>query len=279
MKKTIKRISSLFLILTLFLNLSISAFAETKPISSTNDNNSSIEFTDEDGIKIKIDIIGNENSNEFTLKQYNDGVLVSTLEGEKGSAVMKRTEGNETTIVDYSEDIEISKSRTRRSSSYKNLGTMSYKVDGNKIKASYKDSKRTTTYDIKNYKGKVIDLIGIVAGAFSLPKMFAKEFIDGLIYGGALYIGGNYVKKVVGIETLAATATDYRFEICDVDDTRNSETFRGGTEYVITETNSSKINEKYKDGGFVKSDFNTESFRDYCHKQIFGTIDNDSNIY
>lgn len=277
MRKKCNRIISSLIAFVFVLNLNVSVFAATDSVNSSDPKSNSIEFRNDEGMEIKIDIIENENG--IIVKEYDDGTLVSTVEGEKGDTVFTKTEGDKVETVDYSDYVDVDNGTERSGSTRKtkNLGTMSYRVDGNKIDVTCKTEEKVSTYNIKNFTGKVIDLVVILAGSLSLPSILSKQFVQALIWNGFLYVSSNEVKKVVGIETLASTVIDNSFEICDSKNTRNKERFNGGTEYIIIETG--RVNEKYKEGGFVESDFNTKSFKAFCHKQIFGTISNDENIY
>lgn len=273
MQKKIMKLISLMLVFCVMFTTTTSAFA-----TAHNNNDGIFRFTDESGINYRIELF--EKGNTVLAKQYENGILTCTNEMKKGGTIIKQVEDNKISYLDYSDKIkEIDvKIRTKSRNSYNKVGTMKYKVDGNKIDVYSKQGKvKQTTFEVKSYTGKVITFITIIAGALSLPMAIAEAFLTKLIYGLFVTVVGSTITSTFGVESLAAERTDTYWKVRDNNDPSNYETFKGST-YVINEYGHDSFEEEYYTG-YVEDDYNTEPFRDDCHRLIIGTITASENIY
>lgn len=266
-----KKYFSIFLIFSLLI-------ITNKPIFANEINKKddcSFTFIDDTGTEIRIEL--KVKGNKILGKQFENGVLVSNNEMIKGSTIVRKHEDGKHFTKDYKEYVKkMNVKRYSYDEDYENIGSMSYRVDGSSIDVFLNQNVEQTTCDVKNFRGKVIDLAMIMVGSFNIGKYIAVDFIKMLAYNSGIYIVGGWIKNMGGIETLAAECTTYNWKIVDTD-TELSDTFEG-KKYVINESNHSMEDFIVKEG-YAEEDFDTEEFRDMAHMLVIGTINNPINIY
>ena len=105
-----------------------------------------------------------------------------------------------------------------------------------------------TTYSIRSFSGTIASLaVGIAAGML-VPASIASKIVAAIISAGLGVVGGDILNIGTKI-TLAADKYNLKYYGSDSKTGKKSATYDKTYKYIITDEESSKINEVYYDGG------------------------------
>ena len=130
-----------------------------------------------------------------------------------------------------------------------------------------------TTYSIRSFNGTVATLaVGIAAG-LSVSAFVAGEVIAAIVSAGLGVLVGEILNISTKI-TLAADKYNLKYYGKDSKTGKKSDTYDKTCKYIITDEESSRINEVYYDGGGYYSpndDDATSKLMYYIVSNLYGT--------
>ena len=84
----------------------------------------------------------------------------------------------------------------------------------------------STTYTINNYVGTVVDLVSIIAGAFSIPIPIVGSYVKALLTGLGTTVAGGVIKSILS-DTVSCIETDYTWTLTDTTNSTHSKNVTG----------------------------------------------------
>lgn len=123
-----------------------------------------------------------------------------------------------------------------------------------------------TTYTIDNYTGKVIDLVSIIAAAFTIPIPYVSQYVAALIDGLGIAIVSGVIKTAI-TDTVSCMETDYTWTLTDTKDSKHSKNVTGA-KYFITDVKSAAKDKTYYEG-YTPNDWKTQAMAVWFHNEMF----------
>lgn len=276
MKKFYRSIISMILVLSLSFSMTLTSFAAAKSnrtfdkVTLYEDGETTVEmYTDASGNRI--------------LNQYLNGTLVqrNTLLASNPNIIKRNffdssvTRSTASDIINIEQYGRLTRSTNQETQPYalQTAGTVKYRaaLDTGYIyyglKCTY-DTKNlgATTYTINNFLGRVVDLITLLVGAFQLPNIVAKPFVDALIKGLGITVASGVIKEAV-TDTVSCLKTQYTWNLIDTTSASHKKTVYG-YKYYITDVKSAAKNNNYYEG-YIPKDWKTQALAVNFHNEMF----------
>ena len=124
-----------------------------------------------------------------------------------------------------------------------------------------------TTYTINGYVGTVVDLVSIIAGAFTIPIPIVGPYVAALISGLGITVVSGVIESALS-DTVSCIETDYTWTLTDTTDSYHSKNVTGA-KYYITDTKSAAKDKTYYEG-YTPNDWGTQAMAVWFHNEMFG---------
>lgn len=246
----IKRILSALLIICLTFSTSATVFAQdAKSTYIQNEQGKSISYIGEYKLVLW------DSGNIVYAEQYNSqGTLIASATANRSNGEIIASDAITNKRFNVNDIIEtISVKNLPSTYSFKKVGTFPVynRVDLDRHSMHlYEDigSAVHTTYSIRSFSGTIASLaVGIAAGML-VPASIASKIVAAIISAGLGVVGGDILNIGTKI-TLAADKYNLKYYGSDSKTGKKSATYDKTYKYIITDEESSKINEVYYDGG------------------------------
>lgn len=123
-----------------------------------------------------------------------------------------------------------------------------------------------TTYTINGYVGTVVDLVSIIAGAFTIPIPVVGPYVAALISGLGITVVSGVIESALS-DTVSCIETDYTWTLTDTKDSEHSKNVTG-VKYFITDTKSAAKGKSYYEG-YTPNDWRTQAMAVWFHNEMF----------
>ena len=130
----------------------------------------------------------------------------------------------------------------------------------------YKTPEIQTTYTVTNFAGKLITLVGLIAGSLNAPFTIINAFLSQILWSLGIGIVSGALSKPFS-DTLSCKATEYTWELTDRGNRYHTKNVYGG-KYVINDALSNRNGETYYDG-YVPGDWGKQSLAVLFHNEMF----------
>lgn len=246
----IKRILSALLIICLTFSTSATVFAQdAKSTYIQNEQGKSISYIGEYKLVLW------DSGNIVYAEQYNSqGTLIASATANRSNGEIIASDAITNKRFNVNDIVEtISVKNLPSTYSFKKVGTFPVynRVDLDRHSMHlYEDigSAVHTTYSIRSFSGTIASLaVGIAAGML-VPASIASKIVAAIISAGLGVVGGDILNIGTKI-TLAADKYNLKYYGSDSKTGKKSATYDKTYKYIITDEESSKINEVYYDGG------------------------------
>ena len=270
-----KRIVSALLIICLTFSTSVTAFAQgTKSTYVQNEQGKSISYIGEYKLVLW------DSGNIIYAEQYDSrGSLIASATANRSNGEVITTDAIASNRFNVNDIVQtISTEILPSTYSFKKVGTFPVynRVDLDRHSMYlYEDigSAVHTTYSIRSFNGTVATLaVGIAAG-LSVSAFVAGEVIAAIVSVGLGVLVGEILNISTKI-TLAADKYNLKYYGKDSKTGKKSDTYDKTYKYIITDEESSRINEVYYDGGGYYSpndDDATSKLMYYIVSNLYGT--------
>lgn len=133
------------------------------------------------------------------------------------------------------------------------------------LKCSYSYSSGNSTYTIKSFAGKLVDLVSLVVSAISLPSSIASTALKKICVSAGISIVGGALSSAL-TTTMACRKTSYIWTLTDT--TNSSHTGKMyGYKYYITDSEYNTGN-TYSDG-WTPDEWKTSGLASSFHDHMF----------
>lgn len=246
----IKWILSALLIICLTFSTSATVFAQdAKSTYIQNEQGKSISYIGEYKLVLW------DSGNIVYAEQYNSqGTLIASATANRSNGEIIASDAITNKRFNVNDIVEtISVKNLPSTYSFKKVGTFPVynRVDLDRHSMHlYEDigSAVHTTYSIRSFSGTIASLaVGIAAGML-VPASIASKIVAAIISAGLGVVGGDILNIGTKI-TLAADKYNLKYYGSDSKTGKKSATYDKTYKYIITDEESSKINEVYYDGG------------------------------
>lgn len=123
-----------------------------------------------------------------------------------------------------------------------------------------------TTYTINGYVGTVVDLVSIIAGAFTIPIPIVGPYVAALISGLGITVVSGVIESALS-DTVSCIETDYTWTLTDTTNSGHSKNVTGA-KYFITDTKSAAKDKTYYEG-YTPNDWGTQAMAVWFHNEMF----------
>lgn len=124
----------------------------------------------------------------------------------------------------------------------------------------------STTYVINGYVGTVVDLVSIIAGAFTIPIPIVGPYVSALITGLGITVVSGVIENAVSDE-VSCIETDYTWTLTDTTFSDHNKNVYG-SKYYITDVKSAAKDKIYYDG-YTPKDWKTQALAVWFHNEMF----------
>lgn len=124
----------------------------------------------------------------------------------------------------------------------------------------------STTYTINGYVGTVVDLVSIIAGAFTIPIPVVGKYVAALITGLGVTVISGYIEDRLS-DTVSCIETDYEWTLTDTTYSGHSKNVYG-SKYYITDVKSAAVGKTYYEG-YTPNDWRTQALAVWFHNEMF----------
>lgn len=275
--KTIIRIVSMVLCISMLSTASMQTFAAAN-VGAGQEQEVYLEIGD-----TRIDYYETEEGDQVFL-EYIDGVLTqrNTIPVGQEDIVVReflnteenRIAGSGNTDVIHPSDYIISEEseEVELPSPRKAMGTIRYRSSDNTgfvyygMKCSCKRTSVNSTYTIRSFAGKLIDIVSLLTSATGLLANMGKTYIKRLCISAGVTISGGVLKGVLST-TVACKKYTCKWKLVDVADSGHKTTYTG-YKYHVTDS-SYNTGENYYEG-LCPRDWGKQELAVIFHDKMFG---------
>lgn len=133
------------------------------------------------------------------------------------------------------------------------------------IKCSYSDHVGSSTYTIKSFAGKLIDLVALIVSAIALPEAIAATFAGRLCAAAGISIVSGALTAAISTK-VGCDRTTYTWTLINTTNSAHKVTVKG-YKYFVTDEDY-HTNETYYEGP-VPKDWKKQSLAVYFHESMF----------
>lgn len=130
----------------------------------------------------------------------------------------------------------------------------------------YKTPDIQTTYTVKNFTGKLITLVGILAGGLDLPAAIIDSFIKRVLLNAGITLIFNEISKPFS-DTFSCYATEYTWKLTAWQNQYHTRTVYGA-KYYINDEYSGRVGETHYEG-YVPADWGKQRLAVFFHNEMF----------
>ena len=278
-KNIYKRCIGIFMILILLFSTNLSAYASVSQSVPTqrdpevifNQDNIRIEYYESDnGDKIFEEYTDNILTQRNIIPHDENDIIYrelykSEMESRNSEDIIKDTlvPSDYVEKVDQTQEIQplaVTNMGTINFRALLDIGYISYG-----IKCSYSDKVGSSTYTIKSFAGKVVDLVAIIVSAIALPEALAATFISRLCVAAGITITAGALNAALSTK-VGCDRTTYTWTLINTTHPAHKVTVKG-YEYFVTDEDY-HTNETYYEGP-VPKDWKKQSLAVYFHESMF----------
>jgi len=286
MKNMLKKVISLVLVFAMVFTFSVPASAAG--FTGSRDTGTLIEIKDDSGGVVRVDYETKANGDQvFTqylnnvmtdrnvIKAVTPDIVYKTVYNETASSSALNASKAKETQLNIKDYISVQNNPSRAFSAYSGsttLGTINYRTlvyEGTLrygLRVSYtENTSGPTTYTIKSFAGKLVDLISIVVGAINLPKALTATFLKRLLVSAGITVAGGFLSNALST-TVACDKTTYNMKLVDTTYSGHTKTVYG-YKYYVPDTDSYTGETYYE--GYVPQDWGTQALGVWLHNEMF----------
>ena len=268
MRKVICLIISVVLIFSLTLPSFASSISSPNVIDIYDDGTTKVDgYATEGGDMIFRQYVNNQLVQRNTIYAGSDGIVYR----EFIDPFLRSVSTDSISVSDYgtiereSQGIQTAAIRVAGTINYRAIIDTGYTYYG--LYCIYDESQLgSTTYTINGYVGTVVDLVSIIAGAFTIPIPVVGKYIAALITGLGVTVISGYIEERLS-DTVSCIETDYVWTLTDTTFSDHSKNVYG-SKYYITDVKSAAVGKTYYEG-YTPNDWGTQALAVWFHNEMF----------
>lgn len=272
MKKIMLRTISMILVIALFCATNIRALATEKHATETkleeifNMGDTKIYYYEEDnGDRIFLQYVDGVLTQKNTIPFGQHDIVEREFYGKTRNITKDKIRPSDYTIVDEGENVEYPSPRAI-AGIIKYRAVLGTGIINYGLQCSNTYSTKTSTYTIKSYVGKVVDIVTILISSTNLIASIGTTTIKRICISAGIEIIGGKITKALST-TVACQKTTYKWTL--VDTTQSSHYANVyGYKYKVTDSDYYTNNTYYE--GYVPKDWGTQELAVWFHNEMFG---------